>query len=365
MSVEQAATAEAALAGPPAKRGEVRVLGPIVVGLALLSAFVTFVVLADLTPIAPTHDVVVSLLLANAATVLLLITIITREVWQVVQARRSGRAAARLHVQIVGLFSIIAAAPAILVAVVASVTLDRGLDRLFSEGTRSAIENSLVVAEAYLHDHAQIVRADIMTMAFDIARNKSLFDEDPQKLPQFLTFQASVRGLAAAIVLDKELKVVARGDVRINQTFALPPREALAQIGDKEPQIVLLPDTNYVAAIVRLQQFNDEYLYVTRLLDPRVVPQLQATRASVQEYAAIESRRVGVQVAFALMYTVIALIVLLSAVWIGLNFANRLVAPIRRLIGAANLVSTGNLFVRVPVRASEGDLAISARPSTA
>ncbi|MGH6996424.1 MAG: sensor histidine kinase, partial [Stellaceae bacterium] len=73
--------------------------------------------------------------------------------------------------------------------------------------------------------------------------------------------------------------------------------------------------------------------------------------------AAIEARRLGVQVAFALMYTVIALIVLLSAVWIGLNFANVLVAPIRRLIGAANLVSTGNLYVRVPVREQEGDLA--------
>ena len=87
------------------------------------------------------------------------------------------------------------------------------------------------------------------------------------------------------------------------------------------------------------------------------MPQLQATRASVSEYAAIEERRFGVQVAFGLMYTVIALIVLLSAVWIGLNFANRLVAPIRRLIGAANVVSTGNLYVRVPVRQSEGDLA--------
>src|SRR5260370_8536359 len=57
------------------------------------------------------------------------------------------------------------------------------------------------------------------------------------------------------------------------------------------------------------------------------------------------------------MYTVIALIVLLSAVWIGLNFANYLVAPIRRLIGAAQVVSTGNLYVQVPTRRSEGDLA--------
>ncbi|MET0873388.1 MAG: PAS domain-containing sensor histidine kinase [Pseudolabrys sp.] len=357
MSVEQAATADTALAGASAKRGETRILGPLAVGLALLSAFVTFIVLADFTPLSPTHDVVVSLLAANAATVLLLLAVIVRDVWQVVQARRTGRAAARLHVRIVGIFSLIAATPAILVAIVASVTLDRGLDRLFSTRTRSAIEKSLIVAEAYLRDHAQIVRSDIMVMAYDIARNKGVFDQEPDKLRQFLTFQAQVRGLAAAIVLDKELKVIARADLNINQTFALPPRDALPLIGSKEPQVVLLPDANYVAAVVKLDQYEDYYLYLTRLLDPRVVPQLQATRASATEYAALETRRAGVQVAFALMYTVIALTVLLSAVWIGLNFANRLVAPIRRLIGAANAVSTGNLYVRVPVRQAEGDLA--------
>ncbi|MGB8142747.1 MAG: PAS domain-containing sensor histidine kinase, partial [Pseudolabrys sp.] len=187
--------------------------------------------------------------------------------------------------------------------------------------------------------------------------SKTVFEQDPDKLRQFLTFQAAARGLGAAIVIDKDLKVIARANVNINQTFALPPRDALAHITAKEPQIVLLPDANYVAAIIKLEQFDDTYLYVTRLLDPRVVPQLQATRASVTEYAALEARRIGVQVAFALMYTVIALIVLLSAVWIGFNFANRLVAPIRRLIGAANAVSTGNLYVRVPVRQAEGDLA--------
>jgi len=357
MSVEQAATADTALAGAPAQRREMRILGPLAVGLALLSALVTFIVLADFTPLSPTHDVVVSLLAANAATVVLLLAVIVRDMWQVVQARRTGRAAARLHVRIVGIFSLIAAAPAILVAIVASVTLDRGLDRLFSTRTRSAIENSLIVGEAYLRDHAQIVRSDIMVMGYDIARNKSVFDQDPDKLRQFLTFQAQTRGLAAAVVLDKELKVIARADLNINQTFALPPRDALPLIGSKEPQVVLLPDANYVAAVVKLDQYEDYYLYLTRLLDPRVVPQLQATRASATEYAALETRRAGVQVAFALMYTVIALTVLLSAVWIGLNFANRLVAPIRRLIGAANAVSTGNLYVRVPVRQAEGDLA--------
>jgi two-component system nitrogen regulation sensor histidine kinase NtrY len=357
MSVEQAANAETALFAPAPERGERRMLGPVAVSLALLSAFITFIVLADFTPIPPTHRVVVTLLLGNAATVLLLLGVIVRGVWQVVQARRTGRAAARLHVRIIGLFSIIAAAPAILVAIVATVTLDRGLDRLFSTRTRAAIENSLIVAEAYLRDHAQIVRSDIMVMATEIARSKPILEQDPEKLGQYLTFQASVRGLAAAIVIDKNLNVIARADLKINETFAMPPRDALPHIGERDPQMVLLPDTNYVAAVIKLRNYVDYYLYVTRLLDPSVVPQLQATKASVTEYAEIEARRLGVQIAFALMYTVIALIVLLSAVWIGLNFANHLVAPIRRLIGAANVVSTGNLHVRVPIHKSEGDLA--------
>ena len=106
-----------------------RLIGAIAVGVALLWAAATFVVLAGLTPIAPVHEVVVKLLLADLAAGLLLLAIIGREVWMVVRARRRGYAASRLHVQIVGLFAVIAAVPTVLVAVVASTTLDRGLDR--------------------------------------------------------------------------------------------------------------------------------------------------------------------------------------------------------------------------------------------
>src|SRR5947209_11698572 len=83
-----------------------RWLAPFAVGIALLSAFLTFVVLTGLTPIEPTRDVVRSFLMINGATILLLVGIIVREIVQMVQARRRGRAAARLHVQIVGLFSV-------------------------------------------------------------------------------------------------------------------------------------------------------------------------------------------------------------------------------------------------------------------
>ncbi len=208
-AIERVGFAQPVGTSAPTRLGT-RWLGPIAIGLALLSALVTFSVLTGLTPILPTHEVVVTVLLGNAVAVALLLSIIGWEVWQIFNARRHGRAGAGLHVRIVGLFSVIAAIPAILVAVVASITLERGLDRWFSTRTRAAIENSLSVAEAYVREHAELIRGDIVAMAFDLARAKPLFDQDRERFRQFLSAQASLRGLPAAMIIDKDRKPIER-----------------------------------------------------------------------------------------------------------------------------------------------------------
>jgi two-component system nitrogen regulation sensor histidine kinase NtrY len=324
-NVGQAASAElVSAATAPTPGGWVRLVGFLAVALAVLSALVTFVVLAGLTPIPPTHNVVVS----------------------------------RLHVRIVALFSVIAAVPAILVAVFASVTLDRGLDRLFSQQNKALIENSLIVADAYVREHAAFARAENIAIAIELVRAKPLFDQSRDQFHQFLTIQASIRGLPAVMMIDKNLNIIDQADTQITQAvFVKPSPEVLAAVNDTEPQVAMFLDAGYVAAIMKLRNYGDTYLYIARLLDPRVLIQLRAMREGVAQFADLETRRLGIQIAFALIYTVIALCMLLSAVWIGLNFANYLVSPIRRLIGAAQIVSTGNLYVQVPTRRSEGDLA--------
>jgi two-component system nitrogen regulation sensor histidine kinase NtrY len=334
-----------------------RLFVPLAVGLALLSSCLTFVVLNGLTPIAPTHQVVVTFLLINAASVLLLVLIIAREVWKVVQARRRGRAAARLHVQIVSLFSVIAVLPAVLVSIVANVTLDRGLDRLFSGPTRAVIGNSLTVARAYAYERAQSIHGDILGMANDLAHIRPLYDQDRGTFRSLLSANAASRNLPGAMLIDKDRNILESAQTGIKQDFTTPAAEFLENVNENEPEIAIIPEGNYVAAVIRLKAFDNTFLYVARLLDPQVVAQLKQTEASVAEYAELESRRLGIQVAFGLMFTVIALTVLMSSVLIGLNFANWLVAPIRRLMGAANMVSTGDLHVQVPVIQSEGDLA--------
>jgi two-component system nitrogen regulation sensor histidine kinase NtrY len=352
-TVEQVAPIDPAAAAPMPIAS--RLVGAIAVGVALLSATATFLVLAGLTPIDPVDSVVRGLLLGNAVTGLLLVTIIGLEVWTVVQARRRGYAGSRLHVQIVGLFAVIAAVPTVLIAVVASTTLDRGLDRYFSTSTRSMVEASLIVAHAYVNEHLQAIHGATLEMAADLGRIKPLFDQDRDKFRKYFVAQATGQGLFAAII-GPDGSTVERADIAAaKRNVVLPPAQVLSTINETEPEIFYTPDG--IATIIKLRGYDDKYLYIAGLLDPSVMQQLRVTQESANEYALLAAGRLGIQVAFAMMFGVIALIVLLSAAWIGLDFANRLVAPIRRLIGAANVVSTGNLQVQVPIQGSGGDLA--------
>jgi two-component system, NtrC family, nitrogen regulation sensor histidine kinase NtrY len=334
-----------------------RMLAPFAVAIALLSASLTFMVLTGLTPIEPTPPVVYSFILINAGTILVLVGITVREVWQVMQARRRGRAAARLHIQIVSLFSVIAVLPAVLVAIVANVTIDRGLDRLFSGPMHEVIQNSLSIARAYTDEHAQLIGGDILGMAGDIAHARPLYDQDRGTFLDLLTASAASRNLPSAMLIDKDRNPLAEAQTGVHLSYAPPPTELLSNVNESQPEISVIPEENYVAAVIRLRAFEDTFLYVARPLDPRVVAQLRQTEIGAAEYAELESRRLGIQVNFALMFAVIALTILMASILIGLNFANWLVAPIRRLMNAASTVSTGDLHVQVPVHKSEGDLA--------
>jgi two-component system nitrogen regulation sensor histidine kinase NtrY len=354
-TIQEAAPADVMAVGAPGGRRIMRFVGPLVVMLALLSALATFLVLAGLTPISASHEVVIALLGVNAAAVLLLLGIILREIWPVVQGRRRGRAGARLHVSIVSLFSVIAAAPAILVALVGSITLDHGVNLVLS--ARNLINDTKAVANIYGLEHLQLLRSGTLTMAVAVSRRKQLFDDDRDGFRNFFIAQASLLGAPAAMLLDGEGKVLVRAEFNKPFDVPLPPATALANVTDTQPRIEPVPGSNLIVSLIKVQGYDNTYLFMAHPLDPRVI-EIGGRAADISDvFRELENRRFGLQLAFALMFTVIALTVLLSAVWIALNFANRLVAPIRRLIGAANIVSTGNLWVQVPVRRSEGDLA--------
>ncbi|MEM9205813.1 MAG: PAS domain-containing sensor histidine kinase [Pseudomonadota bacterium] len=330
-------------------------VGRVAVGLALLSGVATFSILTGMTPIVPSHDVVVTTTAINLAFVVVLAIVVVCEGWIIFAARRRRKAAARLHIQIVGLFCVIAAVPAILLAIIASITLDRGLDRWFDNRMRSIVTNAVTIARAYVRDQSLGIRADILDMSADLNVASELSATDREQFQAIFDNQAILRAVPGAYLIRSDNSVVFTAQTPRRFELRPFPDDAFSS-SDEEPVVLFGREANIVSALTKLEAFDNLYLALIKPIDPRVLGYLQRTEAAVVEYQNLEARRYGVQVAFGLMYLGLGLILLLSAIWIGIGFANRLVSPIRRLMTAAEEVAEGNLEVNVPIRRSEGDL---------
>lgn len=324
---------------------------------ALLTSALSFVVLLGLTPITPNETTTLVLIGINAAFILLLTGLIAREVHRIVTARRHGKAASRLHVRIVTLFSLVAAIPAILVAIVASVTLELGLDRWFEIRTKVIINSSMSIAEAYVNENARNLQGTTVSMAFDLDSNRTLYTLDRTGFRVLLSRQAQARELDHAAIVRSDGSLIMQAETSAVFQMPAPYLEVIQTAKDGLP--VLIPPNNrsIVGAVVKLQEIDDAYLYTIRTVDPEVIRARQIVRANTDEYKSLENNRVSTQIAFALIYLGVTLMVVLSAIWTGIAVADRLVRPIRQLISAADEVATGNLNVAVPIRQSDGDVA--------
>ncbi|MCB1503240.1 MAG: PAS domain-containing sensor histidine kinase [Bauldia sp.] len=336
----------------------VRTVGYVAVVTAMLVAIGTFFVLMGLTPIAPTEAVVLTALIVNGALAVLLFLVIGWEITTLVLARQQRRAAARLHIRIVALFSIVAATPAILVAVVASITLDRGLDNWFSTSTKAIVENSANIASAFVDSQAQSLNSEISGLKRELERGRGLLLDSPGRFQSFFAEVVRGSGLPGVFLVKSDGSIIAEAVPGSQANFPPPPPSAIeqAKIEPEHPALIAPGSTNMIGGMAVLDGYDDVLLYALRPLPPEIIRHLVMTADNVSQYRALEASRVSVQLAFGIIYLGVALVVLLSAIWLGIAFANRLVAPIRRLIDAAKQVSQGNLAVRVPSKRSEGDL---------
>ncbi len=334
--------------------------GVVTVVLSLLTSFATYFILTNLTPIRPSNEVVALLLFLSIVCIIIMSLLVAWQIVDLWRARRREQAGARLHVRIVTLFSLIATVPAILLAIFASIHIDGSLDQLFSNRIQSIINQSVIVAKSYMAEHGQGLKNDVLAMKTELDSAARLARRNPRQFKKLLDFQASLRGVSQAYLIDAQGKVLASASNSLKKAYYPPVKEAF-KVADKGGVVRLsLLKYNKVAALKKLDNFTDTYLYILRSISPTVIRHMQRAQANVRKYQQLKQARSGVQVALGLMYVTIALSLLLAAVWLGLWFANRLVAPIRTLIGAAQRVSQGDLDTSVNVRDRHGDLALLA-----
>jgi two-component system nitrogen regulation sensor histidine kinase NtrY len=226
---------------------------------------------------------------------------------------------------------------------------------------RTALSESLAVAEAYLHEHQQTIRADVASMAADLDRDSAFLIMDNQRLNQIVAAQAALRSLTEAIVFDGEGRILARSGLTASLELE-PLPDTVIQEADAGDVVVLTGDTDdRVRALIKLPQFGDVYLFVGRFVDPTVIAHMQQTQSAVAQYEKLEGERSQFQFALSVLFLIVGLLLLTGAVWVGLSFATRMARPISSLAAAAEQVRVGNLAVRVPEGASDDEFASLSR----
>ena len=311
------------------------------------SGMATYTAWTGSAPQAPNPRVVLILLVIDLVLVLSLGAVIARHMVRLWVARRSGSAGSRLHSRFVAMFSLVAVTPAIIVALFSAVFFHLGVQSWFSDRVRTAVGGSLAVAEAYVAEHRHTIRADILAMANDIDRMAPRLRGKQQQFSRFLAIQASRRSLNEATVFTRNGAVLGRTFLSLSAALDELPMHRLAGVSRSDPLIFESDRDDQVRALVRLDGYLDAYLFVARFVDPVVLNHVETTRAVVREYEALEGARTDIQLTSALIFIVVALMLLMAAIWLALTFANRLVGPVRGLMVAAERIRDGDLSARV------------------
>ena len=328
---------------------------------AVIAGIATYAALTETPPFGHDPETVYLLLNLDLVILLLLGALVARRIVTLWVKRRRGMAGSRLHIRLVALFSVVAVAPAIIVAAFSALFFHAGIQSWFSERVRTAVNESLSVAQAYLEEHQNALRADALAMANDLNREAPRLIADPVFFDQFVSTQALLRGLTEALIFEGNGRTLARSNMTFMLQFERVSEAALAEARTGEVVRLATESDDRVRAVIQLERFVDTFLLVGRLVEPQVIAHMERAQGAVAEYTELQGRQSDFQITFGLIYVVVALLLLLVAVWIGLIFADTLVAPISALIGAAERVRAGDLSARVPPSSSGDELASLSR----
>ncbi len=328
---------------------------------AIASGVATYVVLTGSSPFGPDPRAVFGLLLVDLVLGLLLGAVVSFRMVRLWLERRRGGAGSRLHTRLVFMFSSVAVAPAIVVAVFSFLFFDLGVQAWFSDPVRRAVSDSLVVAKAYTDEHRQLIRADALAMAADLNREAPSLARNPGRFRQIVAAQAALRGLSEAIVFERGGRILAKSRLAFSMAFELAPDEAMERAESGEVAIVADDDHDRVRALLRLDHIPNAFLFVGRYVDPKVLSYVARAELAVDEYKRLEGEKSGIRVNFVLIFAVVALLMLLAAIWFALAFAARLMEPVSNLVGATERARGGDLSVRVPEGPADDEIGTLSR----
>jgi len=303
--------------------------------------------------------VVAALLVANLVPIMVLLVLLARRVARGRAARSLVGGKGPLHVRLVGLFSVFASVPTLLVVIFASLLFQYGVEFWFSDRARTVLESADRVAQAYVDENKARILSEIEPMGKDtrdVLRQQGI--EDP-RFPEFFARQVAYRVLSEAAIISAtktgEIRLIGGANLDDRPIEKRLPRDVIGLLGDGQPRVTVRA-RDRVEAVVLLDAQTHLYLYVSRLVDPMVLAQVARARTALSEYNAMIDRSRVLQLRFNAALILISLLIVAAVIWIALALADRLVRPVGELVDAARKVAGGDLTARVSAPKSQDEI---------
>ena len=321
---------------------------------SILSAIATYVAM---TPSENSNKFLI-LILLNLDLILLisLILVVTKRLVNIWSRKKSGQLGAQLHSRVVVMFSFLAAAPAVIMAIFGAVFFTVGIDNWFSLQVKNALNKSISVSDAYLlqsQNQIGVDSVDIAAVLNNLAifgKNQILDVKEENDLNKILNTLAYERNFAELIIFNKNGKIIAENKTAF--LFKTTSRIRLLELSKSSNKTAINftedPNVKIVSAVTPINLLAEYFVYISRFKDLRVIEDINDVRKAVNNYRGVETKKEGLHITFTMIFIVVAILLMFVAILMGLNFANGLVTPITNLANAAERVSSGDLKVRVP-----------------
>ena len=306
-----------------------------------------YLALARVKDVSINSELIMLALFAALLIMGIMLYLVGGRLFRIWRERKAKQAGAQLHLRLAILFAGIGAIPSILVALFAVSILDQSLRGWFADRISTAVSESVDIANSYYNEHAGSVSAQLLIMANDINREAPRLLSSRQRLNEYVSNQTVLRNLSESVIIDGTGQVLAKSRFAFAITFTTIDDTLIEQARSGDVVQINSPESNKIQALIKLNSFVDAYLLVGRYIDEDVLAAIDRTRIAAEDYQSLSIRQFDLQLSFAVMFSVVAILMVLSSLWLGLNLANSIVNPLVRVISAADEVRAGNWRTRV------------------
>ncbi len=296
------------------------------------------------SPTGPEPQTILGMAIVNLLLVLGLVVLIARKLFTLWSSLKAGAVGSKLQRRIITVFTMVTVIPTVAVSVFSVIFFNYGIQAWFDNRVSTALGQSVAVAEAYLEEHKESIRIDAFSMVSVLRMDLDAAVLDPAFFNSRIDTEAGRRLLTEAVVFQHN-RILGRSALSFSFPLSNIPEQKLseARLGN----IALMDEDDRIAGIVLLDEATNTYLYVSRLIDEKVVEHVDATQGAANQYKKLKSQIGELQVQFSLVFFIVSLVLLLTVIWYGILFAQRLVNPLSRLINATERVRAGDFSTRV------------------